>query len=171
LRPRVTGAVVLVRVADELLLVRASYRPWLTVPGGRVARGEPPLLAAVRELHEEVGLRVASEQLRPLGEFVIRHSNLEDHIHAYELRLDERPRVRIDMREITWAGFRPEATLETAELWPQLPRLLSEGTVKCGAGPFCYALALNKKVRPPAKQRGRSGLRRGRGGARRLRGG
>jgi ADP-ribose pyrophosphatase YjhB (NUDIX family) len=125
LRPRVTGAVVLVRVADELLLVRASYRPWLTVPGGRVARGEPPLLAAVRELHEEVGLRVASEQLRPLGEFVIRHSNLEDHIHAYELRLDERPRVRIDMREITWAGFRPEATLETAELWPPLPRLLA----------------------------------------------
>jgi 8-oxo-dGTP pyrophosphatase MutT (NUDIX family) len=128
LRPRVTGAVVLVRVADELLLVRASYRPWLTVPGGRVARGEPPLLTAARELHEEVGLRVAPEQLRPLGEFVIHHSHLEDHIHAFELRLDEHPTVQIDMREITWAGFHREATLETADLWPPLPRLLSEGT-------------------------------------------
>ena len=126
-RPRVTGAVVLVRVADELLLVRASYRPWLTVPGGRVSRGEPPLLAAARELHEEVGLHVAPEQLRPLGEFVIHHSNLEDHIHAYELRLEQRPPLQIDMREITWAGFHPEATLDPTDLWPALPTILSRG--------------------------------------------
>jgi ADP-ribose pyrophosphatase YjhB (NUDIX family) len=126
--PRVTGAVVLVRVGDELLLVRASYRPWLTVPGGRVGRGEPPRLAAARELHEEVGLRVPPEQLRSLGEFVIHHSNLEDHIHAFELRLEQHPPVHIDMREITWAGFEPEATLTPTDLWPPLPHLLSGGT-------------------------------------------
>jgi ADP-ribose pyrophosphatase YjhB (NUDIX family) len=125
LRPRVTGAVVLVRVGGELLLVRSSYRPWYTVPGGRVQWGEEPLLAALRELAEEVGLAAAPGALRALGEFVIHHSNIEDHIHAFELSLDARPALRIDSREIVWAGFHAESALESLRLWPALPPILA----------------------------------------------
>jgi 8-oxo-dGTP diphosphatase len=129
LRPRVTGAVVLVRVAGELLLIRSSYRPWYTVPGGRVQWGEEPRRAALRELAEEVGLAAAPDALRGLGEFVVHHSHIEDHIHAFELRLDARPALRVDSREIVWAGFHAEAALDALPLWPALAPILAGGDV------------------------------------------
>jgi 8-oxo-dGTP diphosphatase len=124
LRPRITGAIVLVRVGGELLLIRPSYRAWYTVPGGRVGRGEDPLLAAARELHEEVGIAVAPAALRALGEFVVHHSHVEDHVHAFELRLEAKPEVRIDLREVVWAGFHGEGALAELHLWPVLEVVL-----------------------------------------------
>ena len=125
LRPKITGAAVLVRVNDELLLIRPSYRPWYAVPGGGVHRGEDPRSAAARELREEVGIAVAPAALRPLCEFVVHHRFIEDHVHAFELRLAAPPAVRIDRREVVWAGFRSEAALRELPLWPVLPVLLA----------------------------------------------
>jgi ADP-ribose pyrophosphatase YjhB (NUDIX family) len=125
LRPTITGAIVLVRVGGELLLIRPSYRPWYTVPGGRVARGEAPRLAAARELREEVGIAVAPDALRALGEFVVHHSYIEDHVHAFELRLDAAPEVRIDSREVVWAGFHAETALGELPLWIVLEAVLA----------------------------------------------
>ena len=124
LRPAVTGAAVLVRVNDELLLVRTSYRPWYGVPGGGVKRGEEPRLAAARELREETGIAVEPAALHALGEFVVRHTFIEDHVHAFELRLEAHPALHVDRREVVWAGFRAEATLGELPLWPALPALL-----------------------------------------------
>jgi len=125
LRPKITGAIVLVRVGEQLLLIRPSYRPWYTVPGGRVDRGELPRLAAARELREEVGLVVQPEALRALGEFVVPHDYTEDHVHAYELRLDAKPELRIDSREVVWAGFHAEAALGELYLWRVLEVVLA----------------------------------------------
>jgi 8-oxo-dGTP diphosphatase len=125
LRPTITGAIVLVRVGEQLLLIRPSYRPWYTVPGGRVNRGEPPRQAAARELREEVGLDVAPDALRSLGEFVVHHSHIEDHVHAYELRLAAPPELRIDSREVVWAGFHAEAALRELRLWRVLEVVLA----------------------------------------------
>lgn len=124
-RPTITGAIVLVRVEGQLLLIRPSYRPWYTVPGGRVDRGEAPRLAAARELREEVGLVVAPEALRALGEFVVHHSYIEDHVHAFELRLAATPELRIDSREVVWAGFHAEAALGELFLWRVLEVVLA----------------------------------------------
>ena len=124
-RPTITGAIVLVRVEGQLLLIRPSYRPWYSVPGGRVDRGETPLLAAARELREEVGLVAAPEALRALGEFVVHHHSIEDHVHAYELRLDAVPELRIDSREVVWAGFHAETALGELFLWRVLEVVLA----------------------------------------------
>jgi ADP-ribose pyrophosphatase YjhB (NUDIX family) len=56
LTPVALGAVALIERNGEILLVRHSYvRGWL-LPGGGVARGEPPEEAILRELREEIGL-------------------------------------------------------------------------------------------------------------------
>jgi 8-oxo-dGTP pyrophosphatase MutT (NUDIX family) len=42
--------------SGQVLLVRHRYNPGWRLPGGGVARGEPPQVAVLRELAEEVGL-------------------------------------------------------------------------------------------------------------------
>jgi 8-oxo-dGTP pyrophosphatase MutT (NUDIX family) len=52
------GAICVVVEGDRTLLVRQSYKRLWGAPGGLLDRGEQPEDAAVREVREEVGLRV-----------------------------------------------------------------------------------------------------------------
>ena len=55
--PTALGVAALVLDADgRVLMVRHSYNPGWRLPGGDVDRGEPPAVAVLRELREEVGL-------------------------------------------------------------------------------------------------------------------
>jgi hypothetical protein len=54
----------------------------------------------------------------------VHHSHIEDHVHAFELRLDAQPAVRIDLREVVWAGFQRESALAELHLWPVLEVVL-----------------------------------------------
>ena len=62
-RPHTHGALVAIWDQGRLLLVQASYRRCLSLPGGGIARNEPPRQAAVRELAEELGLTVSEQDL------------------------------------------------------------------------------------------------------------
>src|SRR5438067_13089326 len=57
-RPEVQGVKCVLTDGDQVLLVRHTYghREW-DLPGGAVKRDEPPLNAARREMHEELGIR------------------------------------------------------------------------------------------------------------------
>jgi 8-oxo-dGTP pyrophosphatase MutT (NUDIX family) len=56
-RPTLLGASAIAEDdRGRVLLVRHSYTPGWSLPGGGVDRGEPPEAAAIRELQEEVGL-------------------------------------------------------------------------------------------------------------------
>jgi ADP-ribose pyrophosphatase YjhB (NUDIX family) len=63
-RPLTHGAVVAIWNAGEVLLVRNSYVSFYTAPGGYVRGGEGGVGAAVREIGEEVGMRVDPSQLK-----------------------------------------------------------------------------------------------------------
>jgi ADP-ribose pyrophosphatase YjhB (NUDIX family) len=104
-RPRAEGAMIAVWHAGRVLLVRNSYRRPLSMPAGNLRRGESPAAAAVRELREEVGIRVEPERLRFVREVVHRSDWKEDHSHVFEVELDEAPRLAIDGREVVWADF------------------------------------------------------------------
>lgn len=98
------GALVAVRTPDRLLVVRHSYRPGLDLIGGGIARGETPEAAARRELREEVGLLVPAGVLRPLGSVRTHFGGPDSRNHVFEWRVERLPDVRIDNRELVWAG-------------------------------------------------------------------
>jgi len=62
----VAGAVVVLRDGDDrVLLVRSRHHQGWGLPGGLLNRGEGPLDAVLREVREEIGLQLSTEDVRP----------------------------------------------------------------------------------------------------------
>jgi 8-oxo-dGTP diphosphatase len=104
-RPHHDGAVVAVWLGSRVLMVRHSYRGRLGWPGGGMEPGERAVDAAVRELDEELGLRVPCESLVFRGEVMERWEKRFDHARIFELRLTAVPTLHPDGREVIVAEF------------------------------------------------------------------
>ena len=55
--------------AGRLLLVRKAGTRFFMQAGGKIEPGETPAAALIRELDEEIGLKVAEADLSPIGRF------------------------------------------------------------------------------------------------------
>jgi len=100
-RPRHEGALVAIYVGEALLLLKSSYRAEWNFPGGSLRRGEAPDAAALREMHEEIGLSLRqTAPLVPAGSASGIWDGRRDRVHFFELRLDRLPALRLDNREI-----------------------------------------------------------------------
>ena len=84
----------------KVLIVRHSYRHGHALPGGRVKRNEQPIVAACRELREEVGILVKPSDLKP-----IRIDPCKPNRQIFEYRPFNKPTIKIDNREIIDARF------------------------------------------------------------------
>jgi 8-oxo-dGTP pyrophosphatase MutT (NUDIX family) len=119
-RPATEGVWVAVWCQGQLLLIKNSYRRFITLPGGGMDGGETPLAAALRELREEVGIETSPQNLFLFKRYLSQCEYKHDRINLFELELVERPVVRIDNREVSWAQV---ATVEDAlgmKLFPTL---------------------------------------------------
>lgn len=112
-RPETRGALAAVWHAGEILLVKNSYRRQYTLPGGYVRPDETPAQAASRELREEIGVDILPDRFNPAYSGVHPFENRRDYLDIVAATLDERPALRIDQREVVWAGFvDPSAALD-----------------------------------------------------------
>lgn len=119
-RPHTWGSLIAVWHEGALLLVKNSYRRQYTLPGGYIRDGETPVQAASRELGEETGVHVPPEQIRQaftaVREFEFRH----DKVTISEVVVDERPEIKVDQREVVWAGFLTPAQILERPVVPHL---------------------------------------------------
>ncbi len=75
-----SGAVLLENAAGELLIIKNNYKEHWSLPGGVVDPGETPKQAAIREVIEEVGITLASDQV----EFVSVIDRVGDNAQTYQ---------------------------------------------------------------------------------------
>ena len=118
------AAAVIVRADGAVLLAQRpagkAYAGYWEFPGGKLEPGETPRHALVRELHEELGLRVRSAAPWLVQEFVYPHAHVELHffrVHAW----DGEP-VGHDGQAFAWQD---PAAIAVAPLLPANTRVLA----------------------------------------------
>ena len=110
----------LVDRSGKVLLARHSYMKGWSLPGGGVARGEPPVDALLRELREEIG-QVRSEAPQLVGIYSRRSGWATNVIVLYRLANAEVEfRPNFEVREILFADPRdpPAGTLSGTQRRP-----------------------------------------------------
>ncbi len=84
-RPTTHGTLIALWNRDEVLLVRNSYVPYYCLPGGYLQRGETARAAAVRELHEEVGITAEPDKLELVLDRTHDWEGKRDHVQIFAL--------------------------------------------------------------------------------------
>lgn len=134
-KPKIEIAAVFIENDGLILLLhrqknKSQGNKW-GIPGGKVDKGETPLAAAIREIHEETGYDISKQLVENLGTVYIEY-NEKDHFvyHMFRTQLKDHPgAVKIDYHEhkgFTWVT--PEEALKMDLLQDEDPcfRLIYE---------------------------------------------
>jgi ADP-ribose pyrophosphatase YjhB (NUDIX family) len=118
--PNTHGALVTMWNSGEVLLVRNSYVPYYSAPGGYVRTGEASRDAAIRELKEEIGVIARPEELSLVYDGIKDWEGKKDHVEVFALEVPERPRVDVDNREVIEASWFSKERAFSLNLFPPL---------------------------------------------------
>jgi 8-oxo-dGTP pyrophosphatase MutT (NUDIX family) len=99
------AAALLIGADGRTLLVRKRGTQAFMQPGGKIDAGESPAQALARELHEELGLVIATEQVQFLGEFSAVAANepgFEVNCQLYRLDVAQDLVPAAEIEEVVW---------------------------------------------------------------------
>jgi 8-oxo-dGTP diphosphatase len=104
--------------AGRLLLVRKAGTRWFMQAGGKIGDGEQVLHALQRELMEEIGLDLPSEDFKYLGRFLAPAANEPQHhveAEVFHARVRHRLTAQSEIEQTIWV------TPEEALMMPLAP--------------------------------------------------
>jgi ADP-ribose pyrophosphatase YjhB (NUDIX family) len=131
----IVGGVVLVRDADapepgRIVLLRQPPGYGWSLPAGLLKRGEPPVVGAARELHEETGIRLSPDKLTPADPSAVVHHQGRWVDVVFEARVPADIGFAVDGGEVIEAAwYRLDAL---PPLTPPTAKLLA----RYGIGPY-----------------------------------
>lgn len=127
------AAALIVDSAGRALLVRKRGTQTFMQAGGKIEPHESPAEALVREIEEELGVRIASHVPEYLGTFTAQAANETDHIvkaEAFYIRADWAVSPAREIEEIVWVmpgdDSLPLAPLTRDHLLPIARRRVAE---------------------------------------------
>ncbi|AUG28193.1 MULTISPECIES: NUDIX domain-containing protein [Microbacterium] len=114
------SAAVITDADGRLLLVRKAGTRAFMQPGGKPEAGEDAAQTLIRELAEEIGLRLTGADLTPLGEFTAPAANEPGFaVVADVFRVDigdQQPVTDAEIEELRWVDRAAASALEVAPL-------------------------------------------------------
>ncbi|GLZ76713.1 hypothetical protein Afil01_15200 [Actinorhabdospora filicis] len=95
--------------AGSVMLVKPTYKSFWDIPGGYVERGESPQDACVREVHEELGLKISPGPLLVVdwAPTAKEGGKLLFVFDGGRLSIEERNAIQIETRELVRYEFVP----------------------------------------------------------------
>jgi len=122
--------VLLTDPAGRLLLVRGRWQRWyddagLALPGGGIQPSESPVTAAVRELHEELDLKLPKTQCRLLGQVRLREYGLSYEAYLFHAVLSADTPFRVVPGELVTAAWYARTALGDQRLKPEVHQALA----------------------------------------------
>ncbi|MET8762914.1 NUDIX hydrolase [Lentzea sp. NPDC004782] len=106
-RVGVPASVVVVEHADCVLMMFDSWRRQWELPGGAREPGETPRRTAVRELHEETGIRGLEPDGVAVAEFDLINPDRHELLAVYRVRLQAAPRLLVDAEALGFLWWPP----------------------------------------------------------------
>lgn len=109
----------------KILLAHPSHQKWkgtYTIPKGKIEKGESKINAAIRETEEEVGIKISKSSISK-KKHVIEYKTKDGYVYKklfyYIVKLDniDDIEIKVDNKEINWAGFLNKKEAEKRIFW------------------------------------------------------